>query len=919
MKYRSKYGHLAGVQTFIALIAVLSLAALPTPALADTTTLNPSADVAANISSVFPSSYAHWQACASNDDDTSYAYTTSGSYQNDRYALPDLALTGTINSVTINIMARATASPTRAGARTLIRTNGTNYLGTDIILTTGYATYSTAYATNPNTGLAWTWTEINNLQAGVSLRRSGSGIASRATYVWIVVDYCIPPDCTITAPSSVYRNSTGNTASVPEAGGGATYAWTIINGTITDGQGTRSIAWSAGTVSPVTIGVTVTVGACECTNSIQIPVITPPALSVDISGNLTFCEGGSTTLTANAAGGAPPYAYDWTDSTAPGTYTGNEYTATGAGTVAVTVTDSAMCSTTIVSDNNTMVTQGNVPGATYPHNAALAWVHPSWWGGLTGYNFGYPGNTAQWIWESYYVVHPVDGDRVFFERTFNIPVTPTSATVHITSDNGYDVYMNGLFIGSAQVRPCWLTDNLTDTCVDSEGWQSVETYPVTLQKGQNILEIRAANELMESGSATPESNPGGVVYDLVYQSICAASDSVEVSVNPKPVAFASSNSPIEAGATILLGGGPDSMSGYEWSGPNGFSSFEQSPSIPNATIDMTGDYILTVTNSFSCQDDTTVNVTVNPVSIPSVTALEIFQDPLCTQIATAMTPQSTYYARVSVSLSNNLEHLQTVQVTLFYNPTGADSMVAPTVANTQTCTILSCAVGATPVWSVSAGIPTSWTVETGECHQSPLDLPTGDWIFAFKPGKVAQENTGVADWDVQGKAIRSPSQTGELYRRDKDMDWYGEITVNPPLLVDWGEIPLGLEFEDAPNPKTVSINYISNGDYFEDIESSATWQSPPLPAPATDTVTLDEIGNNPPAAGMFSLKADNTAVYADAIVVRSTQYGHINAGGTLTGETGVTVDTNSLWLALGPEDISPLTYSGTIYYQIADR
>jgi len=906
------------VSWFVTVLLVLSCLNSTLPVKADTTNLNPNGNGSSNQLTVVGDTL-RWRACTSDDGDTTYVYTSNSSARTDLYALSDLSLTGIITSVTVYIKARATTSPTQTSARTSIRTGGTTYNGIWQTVTTGYATYSTTYPNNPGGG-AWTWTQINALQAGATLRRpAGSGTQTRVTQVWVVVEYCIPPDCTITAPSSVYTNSMGNAASVADAGGGATYAWTITNGTITTGQGTRAITWSAGTVSPVTIGITVTLGACQCSNSIQVPVITPPALSVDISGNLEFCEGSSTLLTANVAGGTPPYAYDWTGSTAPGTYSGNQYTATGPGTVAVTVTDNNMCTTTLVSDNNTMVTQGNVPGATYPHNAELCWVHPNWWGGLTGYNFGYPGNTAQWIWESYYVVHPIDGDRVFFERNFDVTMIPTSAILHITCDNGYEVYLNGTFIGSAQVRPCWLTDNLTDTCVDSEGWQSVETYSVTLIKGWNTLEIKAANQSMGSGSGTPETNPGGVVYDLVYQYQCTASDSTEVAVNPTPVAWASSNSPVEVGSTILLTGGPDGMTSYSWTGPDGFSSFEQSPSIPNAVLSMSGDYTLTVTTSKGCQDDATVSVTVNPVSIPSVTALEIYQDSYCTIIAPSMTPQTTYYAKVSVSLATNLDRLQTVQVTLFYNPTGADDLVAPIIPNTQTCAILSCVVGATPIWSISSGSPTSWEVESGKCVQPQLDLPNGDWVFAFKPGKVAVENTGLADWDAQGKAIRTPSQTGELYLRNRDVNWYGEITINPPLLVDWGHIPLGFKFEDPPNPRTVNTVYISNGDYFEDIESSGTWQDPPPPQPPTNSVALDEVGENPPGAGLFSLKADNTIVYEDAIVVKSTQYQHINASGSLTGETGVTVNTNGLWLSLGSEDIWPVTYSGTIYYQISDR
>ncbi len=757
----------------------------------------------------------------------------------------------------------------------------------------------------------WSTSELNNTNFRVRLtcNSSNSRRDFRLDWVPVRVYYCTPPDCTITAPSSVYTNSTGNTASVPDAGGGASYVWTITNGTITTGQGTRSITWSAGTVSPITIGVTVTgVDGCQCTSSVQVTVTSPPALAVDISGNLSFCEGGNTLLTANVSGGMPPYTYDWSASTAPGSYVDNEYTATGAGTVAVTVSDSALCSNTVVSDTDTIVTLGN--GST-PHNAVLAWVHPNWWPGLD-YNFGYPSNTAQWIWETYQVVHPEEGDVVYFERSFNIPSTPLNAILRITCDNGYEAYMNGNFLGWAQLADYsgvpWEDSDLTDNWVYSNGWQSVETYYPSLQKGTNTLEIRAANEQVTGGIAT--ANPGGVIYELTYEFPCTASDSVDVTVNPVPVASASSNSPVEEGDTIQLTGRPDGMSSYSWTGPNGFSSFDQSPSIPNATIAMSGAYILTVTNSYSCQDNASVNVTVNPASIPTVTAIDIFDDPTCNIVTSSMTPQSTYYARLSVNLSNNLDHLQTVQVTLFYDASGGNPP-APTSGDTHTCAIMSCTVGPSPVWNISSGSPTSWIIETAECVQPPLNATSGNWIFAFKPGKVATESIGPANWDAQGKAIRTPSQTGELYVRDKAMNWYGEITV--PASIDWGDVPLGLTFENTDyNPSTAIVTYIANGDYYEDIKSSASWTG------SGETVMLDIVGGNPPPAGMFALMADNTANLGDALVV-TPEYKHINASGSLTTEAGVIVNTNSLWLSLGQTDIAPVIYSGTIYCQIANR
>jgi hypothetical protein len=758
-------------------------------------------------------------------------------------------------------------------------------------ITAGGTTNSITYTAGPS----------GNVTLGITITASGCQCTNSTQVTVITID------CTITAPSSVYANSVGNTASVPDAGGGATYTWSITNGTITAGQGTRSITWRAGSTGPVTIGITVTVSGCQCTNSKQITITTPSSLAVSINGNTAFCEGGSTTLTANAAGGAPPYTYDWTASTAAGSYQGNEYIASGTGTVAVTVTDSAMCSSKVVSDNNTMVTRGN--GAT-PHNAVLAWVHDNWWSGLD-YNFGYPNNTAQWIWESYQVVHPEAGDVVYFERSFDIATAPTNATLRITCDNGYEAYMNGIFLGSAQLTDYngipWEDSDLTDNWVASSGWQSVESYSPTLQIGTNILEIRAANEHTTGGTVT--ANPGGVIYELTYEYHCTASNSVNVIVNPTPTASASSNSPVEEGNTILLTGGLDGMSSYSWTGPNSFISDQQSPSIPNATIAMAGEYILTVTNTYGCQNNASVNITINPASIPTVTEIEIYEDPGCTKIADSMTPQFTYYARLWVTLSNNLEHLQTVQVTLFYNETGADDMTAPTSGNTQTCAILTCGVGSTPTWTISSGAPTSWTIETGGCVQPPLNATSGAWIFAFKPGRVATESISPADWDAQGKAIRNPTQTGELYVRNKDMNWYGEITVNTPS-VDWGEVPLGLKFEDAPNPEAVSIKYIANGNYYEDIRSE-DWVG------GSETVTLST-GDPPTNPGEFALMANDINEPSSAITVTSS-YNHINDTRGLTTEAGVIVTNNSLWLSLSEVGIAPVIYGGTIYYQIAER
>ena len=57
----------------------------------------------------------------------------------------------------------------------------------------------------------------------------------------------------ISVPSVVLVGSTGNAASVTDLGAGASYSWSIANGTITDGDGTPNVTWTAGDVGVATL------------------------------------------------------------------------------------------------------------------------------------------------------------------------------------------------------------------------------------------------------------------------------------------------------------------------------------------------------------------------------------------------------------------------------------------------------------------------------------------------------------------------------------------------------------------------------------------------------------------------------------------------------------------------------------------
>ncbi len=110
------------------------------------------------------------------------------------------------------------------------------------------------------------------------------------------------PNATITAPGSVSAGSTGNAASVANAGVGATYTWGITNGTITGGAGTANITFTAGAVGTVGLSVTVTTGAgCSDAQTANVTV-GPATVSVTLVSPANGSSLGGTNVTISGSG-----------------------------------------------------------------------------------------------------------------------------------------------------------------------------------------------------------------------------------------------------------------------------------------------------------------------------------------------------------------------------------------------------------------------------------------------------------------------------------------------------------------------------------------------------------------------------------------------------------------------------------------
>ena len=159
-----------------------------------TATLRPNAaGDKTELTTQFPASGEHWDKVdeAVTDEDDTWVRGGANENQIDLYNLESLpGGVGAISNVALAIRARrSSASAGVSLILHIIKTGGTEYQhpGGNWSPTTSYDTLSRSWATNPQTGVAWTVDEVNALQAGVLT--SNGAMTSRVTQVYIEVTY----------------------------------------------------------------------------------------------------------------------------------------------------------------------------------------------------------------------------------------------------------------------------------------------------------------------------------------------------------------------------------------------------------------------------------------------------------------------------------------------------------------------------------------------------------------------------------------------------------------------------------------------------------------------------------------------------------------------------------------------------------
>jgi PKD repeat protein len=446
-------------------------------------------------------------------------------------------------------------------------------------------------------------------------------------------------NCALAAPTASFNVTSpvcvGQTVPLTDLSSGSptNWTWTMAGGSPATStlQNTSTTYSTPGTYSITLIAANGTGTSTPLTKTISV-LATP---TINIAGTNTVCSGSTRSFTATGA-----TTYTWN----PGALTGSVVTVGPTSTTSYTVTGSnGACTSTaavtlsVINTPTVVVTSATVCAGNSATLFATGAASYSWNpGGTTG--------TSQTFTPATTTIYTITGANGLCTstRTTNIIVNPTptvnisgtstvcagsSRTLTASGANTY-TWMPGSITGSAVVVSPTTTTVYTVTGTNASNCTNTKTFTLavsplpTLTVGSATICPGAAGTLTVTGGSSYTWNPGGITGSSAVFSptsttaytvtgsngSCTTTKTTAITVNPKPIIVVN-NPSVCAGQNIYLtsNGGVS----YSWSGPSGFNSSVQNPTITNAGTSNSGQYTVVVTSAQGCTNSAIANVTVN--------------------------------------------------------------------------------------------------------------------------------------------------------------------------------------------------------------------------------------------------------------------------------------------------------------------
>jgi len=321
------------------------------------------------------------------------------------------------------------------------------------------------------------------------------------------------------------------------------------------------------------------------------------------AASTTICQGTSATLNGSGNYGIGPYTYTWN----PGGLSGASVNVSPATTTTYTLSVTDACSQTVTQNvtvnvtpapaapviaSNSPVCAGQTLNLTSNTGTNLYWTGPNSFASSLQNPVIAPATALN---SGTYSAYVVSGGCTSVVASINVVVNPVPA-VPVAGSNSPVCTGQALNLSSNVAGVVW--------------------------SGPNAFSSTLQNPVINPAAA---ANGGTYSVYAVSVGCTSATATVNVVVNTTPATpVLGSNSPICAGQTLNLTSTVGA--GINWSGPNGFTSTTQNPSIPSATTAATGTYSAYTAASGCTSATATVNVTVNP--IPPVPVLGS-NSPIC--------------------------------------------------------------------------------------------------------------------------------------------------------------------------------------------------------------------------------------------------------------------------------------------------
>ena len=419
--------------------------------------------------------------------------------------------------------------------------------------------------------------------------------------------------------------------------GSGTYLWSPATGL----SCTTCANATANPTTTTTYTVTVTNNCGSAADSVMVSITTTP--SVNAGSDVSFCVGGSVSLSANGSGG-----YQWTPATGLSNATIANPVANPTTTTHYTVTITDVCGTSadslIVTVNPLPVV--NISGAdticfgTSETLVASGGGTYVWTGGSTSNSLVVSPTSL-----TGYTVTVTSAAGCTSSSSFTVNVSPANASVTgansicsgqsstlTASGGGTYAWNTGSSSTSIIVSPTSLT-NYTVIVTGALGCTKSVTYSVNVTP-QPTASVTASSTTICSGTTATLSASGGSTYSwntgssastivvnpasstnytvTVSNGACSSDASIAVTVNTTPTASVTATaSSICIGSCTSLSASGGST--YVWS-PGG-----QTGSVINACPTSSATYTVTATSANGCTDDATTLINVLPLVNATVT------------------------------------------------------------------------------------------------------------------------------------------------------------------------------------------------------------------------------------------------------------------------------------------------------------